>query len=123
MAYDEGLAQRVREQMARRAGVTEKKMFGGLAFLMHGNMSVGVLGDDLIVRLDPADYERALEKPGARVFDLTGRPMKGWLMVDAGAIDDDDALAGWVGSATRFVDALPAKAPGSAKPRGRQKEK
>lgn len=115
MAYDEGLAQRVRELLDARPGLVEKKMFGGLAFLLRGNMSVGVLGDDLIVRLDPADYDAALARPGARLFDFTGRPMKGWLVVDGTAIDDDDALADWVGRSTTFAASLPAKAAAPAK--------
>ena len=113
MAYDEGLAQRVREQLDGRPGLTEKKMFGGLAFLLRGNMCVGVIGDDLVVRLDPEEYDEALAKPGARLFDFTGRPMKGWLVAGGEAIEDDDALSGWIGAATRFAGSLPAKAPGA----------
>lgn len=118
MAYDEGLAQRVREQLGARPGVAEKKMFGGLAFLLRGNMCVGVIGDDLIVRLDHGDYDAALARPGARVFDFTGKPMKGWLVVGAEAIEDDEGLGEWVGVATRFAGSLPAKGPG-AKSKGR----
>lgn len=120
MAYDEGLAQRVREQLDGRPGLTEKKMFGGLAFLLRGNMCVGVIGDDLVVRLDPEEYDEALAKPGARLFDFTGRPMKGWLVAGGEAIEDDDALSGWIGAATRFAGSLPAKAPGAmSKRRGK----
>ena len=116
MAYDEGLAQRIREQLDRPA-VVEKAMFGGLAFLLRGNMCVGVIGDDMIVRLDPAEYDRALKRAGARVFDFTGRPMKGWLVVDGPTIEDDAALAGWIDVATRFVAFLPPKTGGAAPPK------
>ncbi|MGH7562028.1 MAG: TfoX/Sxy family protein, partial [Gemmatimonadales bacterium] len=89
MAYDESLAARVRKTLGRRAGVTEKKMFGGLAFLLHGNMCVGIHKNELIVRLDPADTDTALARPQTRVFDLTGRPMKGWIMVGARGLQSD----------------------------------
>lgn len=117
MAYDQGLAQRVREQLDGHPGLTEKQMFGGLAFMLRGNMCVGVSGDDLIVRLDPEEYEEAVARPGARVFDFTGRAMKGWVVAGAEAIDDDEALSGWIGAATRFVRSLPAKAPAASKRR------
>jgi len=112
MAYDEGLAQRIREQLEGRPGLVEKKMFGGLAFLLRGNMCVGVIGDDLITRVDPADYDAALARPGARLFDFTGKPMKGWLVVGAEGIEDDDALAGWIAAATTYAASLPPKAAG-----------
>jgi len=83
MACDEALASRVRPLLAKTRGVVEKKMFGGLAFLVQGNMSVGVHGADLIVRIDPVQTEQALKEPGARIFDLTGRPMKGWILAKA----------------------------------------
>jgi hypothetical protein len=77
MAFDEELAARIRSHLGKRTGLVEKKMFGGVAFLLRGNMCCGVHRDALIVRLDPADTDRALSRPPARVFDLTGRPMKG----------------------------------------------
>jgi hypothetical protein len=83
MAYDEGLASRIREAIGEQPGLAEKKMFGGLAFLVDGNMACGVRGDDLIVRVAAEEADAALDEPGARPFDLTGRPMKGWLMVAA----------------------------------------
>jgi len=83
MAYDEGLATRVRDLLGDQPGLAEKKMFGGLAFLLDGNMACGVRGHDLIVRVAADAAEAALREPGTRPFDLTGRPMKGWLLVDA----------------------------------------
>ena len=96
MAFDEKLADRVRRQVGKRDGLSEKKMFGGLAFLLHGNMSCGIHRNELIVRIDPAAADSALSEPGARVFDITGRPMKGWLLVNATELRDEAALAKWV---------------------------
>ena len=108
MAYDEALAERLRDRVRDDAGVTEKKMFGGLAFLTHGNMTVGVSGDDLIVRIRPGDTDAALAQPGVRLFDMTSRPMRGWIMV-AGESLDDDVLDRWVAQAGTFVATLPPK--------------
>ena len=83
-------------------------MFGGLAFLTDGNMTVGVHGDDLIVRLAPGDTDAALTEPGVRPFDITGRPMRGWILV-AGEVLDDDILDRWIGRARTFVATLPPK--------------
>jgi TfoX/Sxy family transcriptional regulator of competence genes len=109
MAFDQGLAQRIREHLTPTGGVTEKQMFGGLAFLVDGNMCVGVMGEELIARVGQDATGPALERPGSRLFDFTGRPMKGWIMVDPAALEDDDALAGWVDDALRFVRTLPPK--------------
>jgi len=108
MAYDEVLAERFRGRLKDVVGVSEKKMFGGLAFLTHGNMTVGVHGDDLIARIDPAATAAALARPGVRPFDLTGRPMRGWILV-AGDTLDDDALEGWIAETGAFVATLPTK--------------
>ena len=108
MAYDEALAERLRERLRGADGVTEKKMFGGLAFLMHGNMTVGVIGDDLIVRVGPDDTDAALARPGARKFDFTGRPMKGWVVVDGAGLDDD-IVQDWINQGFAFVATLPPK--------------
>src|SRR5882672_4664807 len=96
MAYDEKLAERVRGLLAKRKGVAEKKMFGGLAFLLNGNMSVGLHGGELIVRLDPGETDAALAQPHTRIFDLTGRPMKGWILVKPAGVASKVALAKWV---------------------------
>ena len=110
MAYDETLAERVRDLLAARESVTERKMFGGIGFMIDGNMACGVSSSsELIVRLDPGEYETALAEPGAREFDMTGRPMRGWVLVDPRTITDDDALAGWVDAGADFATSLPPK--------------
>jgi TfoX/Sxy family transcriptional regulator of competence genes len=109
MAYDEGLAHRLGDALGPLPGISEKKMFGGIAFLWHGNMLVGVIGDDLIARVGPEAQDDALAQPGARVFDFTGRPMKGWVIVDGAAVSEDEALADWIARCRDFVEALPPK--------------
>ena len=109
MAFDQGLAQRIREHLAPTGRVAEKQMFGGLAFLVDGNMCVGVIGEELIARVGLDATDKALQQPGSRLFDFSGRPMKGWITVDPAALDDDDALAAWVDDALRFVHTLPPK--------------
>jgi TfoX N-terminal domain len=109
MAFDEELAARIRKRLGKRAGLTEKKMFGGLAFLLRGNMCCGVSGQGLIVRLDPAQTEKALGEPHTRVFDLTGRAMKGWILVGQQGLATDTALGKWVGIALDYASSLPAK--------------
>src|SRR5262245_52307659 len=108
MAFDGSLAARIRDALARKKGVEEKKMFGGIGFLLHGNLLVGVWKDSLIVRLGPDEGEVALREPHVREFDITGRAMKGWVLVGPGGVEDDDQLTDWIGRATRFVRALPA---------------
>lgn len=109
MAYDDQLAERVRAQLGDRHGLSEKKMFGGLAFLLHGNMCCGVHGEGLIVRLGADKMDAALARPGARVFDMTGRPMKGWVVVDPPGIRKDADLGAWVDLAAEHASALPPK--------------
>src|SRR5262245_36432724 len=109
MAYDEALAARIRAQLETTRGVVEKKMFGGVAFLVNGNMSVGVHKDELIVRIPPEETDEALKKPGARLFDITGRPMKGWLLVGGRGTKDGKALAAWVKRGVAFASSLPKK--------------
>lgn len=109
MAFDEGLAERLREILRRYPGITEKKMFGGLAFLSRGYMFVGIAGDALMARVGPDNYESALAEPYARLMDFTGKPMKGYVFVDPPAFESDAGLARWVELCRRFVDALPAK--------------
>lgn len=108
MAFDEALAERIRDRVRDADGVHEKKMFGGLAFLTHGNMTVGVHRDDLIVRIASDETADALTEPGARPFDITGRPMRGWILVAGDALDDD-VLDGWIQRARTFVATLPPK--------------
>ena len=109
MAFDEGLAERIRERLARRKNVEEKKMFGSVGFLLNGNMLVGVWKDSLIVRLGPEQGEIALREPHVGEFDITGRAMKGWVLVAPEGVEEDDQLAHWIGLALVFVERLPAK--------------
>jgi hypothetical protein len=106
VAFDEALAARVRGALRARKGIAEKKMFGGIAFLLNGNMSCGVHGDELIVRLDPEHTEQALREPHVRVFDLTGRPMKGWLLVARDGVAADDDLRSWIGRGVEYARSL-----------------
>jgi TfoX/Sxy family transcriptional regulator of competence genes len=109
VAYDEQLADRVRELIAARADVSELKMFGGMGFTIAGKMAVGVVEEDLIVRLDPEDAEKALAEDGVREFDFTGRPMKGWVFVSADRTSSDEGLAEWVEAGAAFAASLPPK--------------
>jgi len=109
MAYDSKLAERIRGALAVRADVKERKMFGGVAFLLNGNMCCGVHRDELIVRLDPATAADALARAHTRVFDLTGRPMKGWLMVEPAGLVSAASLRGWLQMAVDYASSLPAK--------------
>jgi TfoX/Sxy family transcriptional regulator of competence genes len=109
MTYDEGLAQRIREQLGERPALTEKRMFGGVAFLLDGNMTVGVAGDELIARVGPDQSAQALARPEARPMDFTGRPMRGWVTVGGPALADDSVLRHWITTATDFVGTLPPK--------------
>jgi TfoX/Sxy family transcriptional regulator of competence genes len=109
MAYDEGLAERIRERLGADPAITEKRMFGGIAFLHRGNMAVGVTGDDLMVRVGPEATDEALARPGARIFDMTGRPMRGWVVVTGAAVAEDDALAEWIDQGHAFAAGLPSK--------------
>ena len=110
MAYDEALAERIRDVLTAREGVTERKMFGGIGFMVGGNMACGVSStSELIVRLDPEDYDRGVAEPGARPFELTGRSMKGWILVEADAVAGDEELAGWVDAGADYAASLPPK--------------
>ena len=109
MAFDEDLAARVRERLDRTRGVGEKMMFGGVVFLLHGNILVGVWKDSLIARLGAAEGEAALREPHVGVFDVTGKAMAGWVLVAAEGVEGDEQVAGWIGRARAFVETLPAK--------------
>ncbi len=112
MACDERLVQRVRQALATQPGLpamAERRMFGGVAFLVGGHMAVGVSGDELMVRVGPAAHADALAQPGARPMDFTGRPMKGYVFVAPSALEPAPALAHWVAAGTAFVATLPSK--------------
>jgi hypothetical protein len=111
MAYDEGLATRVRDAIGDRPGLAEQRMFGGLAFLVGGNMACGVRGQDLIVRMAAEGADAALQEPGARPFDLTGRPMTGWLQVGPEGHGEDEDLRRWVDRGVAYASSLPPKGP------------
>ena len=107
MAFSEELAERIRQGLARKKGIEEKRMFGGIGFLLNGNMLVGVWKESLIVRLGPEEGGEALKEPHVKEFDITGRPMKGWVMVEPEGIEGDDQLRDWIQCALKFVGQLP----------------
>lgn len=109
MAYDEGLAQRIRERLDEQPGLSEKRMFGGLAFLVNGHMAVGVVKGELMVRVGPEAHAAALREPHARPMDFTKRPMKGFVFVGESGLEDDAELARWIERGVRFAAALPPK--------------
>ncbi|HEX6385081.1 MAG TPA: TfoX/Sxy family protein [Anaerolineae bacterium] len=109
MAYDEGLAQRVREMLADQPDLQEKKMFGGIAFMLRGNVACGLTKDDLMVRVGLERYEEALARSEARPMDFTGKPMKGWIYVNADGYAEDEDLAEWVSMGVAYALSLPPK--------------
>jgi TfoX/Sxy family transcriptional regulator of competence genes len=109
MAYDEALADRIRELLSARAEVSERKMFGGIAFMVAGNMACGVLGEDVIVRLGEDEAASALDENGVRPFDFTGRPMKTTVYVGPERTADEAGLAEWVEAGADFAASLPPK--------------
>jgi TfoX/Sxy family transcriptional regulator of competence genes len=109
VAYDEALAHRIRTETDGRLVFTERKMFGGLAFMLNGNMTVGIIGDELMVRVGPAAYEECLALPHARVMDFTGRTSKGMVYVGTDGIAEDDDLAAWVDRGVAYAGSLPPK--------------
>ena len=109
MAYDEGLAHRLRAHFREQPDVSEKKMFGGLAFMVQGHMSCGVVGEDLMVRVGKAQHDEALAHPHARPMDFTGRPMTGFVFVAPEGYEADEDLRDWVQRSLDFVLSLPPK--------------
>jgi len=107
--YDEELAERVRRALGERDALTERKMFGGVAFMIAGNMCCGVIRDDLIVRMFPEDGEAALAEPDVRPFDLTGRTMTGFVVVGRGATATEEGLRSWVDRGVTVAETLPPK--------------
>ena len=109
MAYDEALAQRVREILGDNPEISERKMFGGIAFMLSGNMAVGVRQEDLMVRVDPMNHEQALAQPGIRPADMGSRPMKGWILVGPEVTAEDSGLREWIDQGLDFAGSLPPK--------------
>ena len=109
MAYDENVAQRVRAELGELAGLVEKNMFGGVGFILLGNMAVGVLGSDLIVRVGAAEHAEALAQPHVRAFDMTGRPMQGWVLVSPEGYHAEEDLRRWIDQGVAFAGSLPPK--------------
>jgi TfoX/Sxy family transcriptional regulator of competence genes len=110
MAYDEDLANRLRELLADEDAIAEKKMFGGLAFLLHGNMSVSASRNGgLLVRIDPADTDAAIARPHVALMEMGGRTMDGWITVAPEGVKSKRQLAGWVKRSVAYVKTLPPK--------------
>jgi len=109
MPYDLNLAKRIRDHLASFPDLEEKKMFGGVAFLIRGNMACGVHGDGMIVRVGAENYQAALQQSFTRPFDMTGRPMAGWIVVDPEGCEQDRDLQEWVKRGIDFARSLPAK--------------
>ena len=109
MAFDELLADRIREALGDRSGIKEKRMFGGLAFLLNGNMAVGIVGDRLMIRFDKTAHEFVLSHRHVSPMDFTHRPMRGFAFVEKQGIATDEQLGQWVGFACDYAGALPSK--------------
>ncbi len=109
MAFDPILADRIRQYFARNRNFTEKKMFGGICFLLDGNMCCGVLGDELIIRVKPEEGEAILREKHTRVFDFSGRPSKNMMFVGPGALQKDADLERWLQITLKYVQSLPPK--------------
>jgi TfoX/Sxy family transcriptional regulator of competence genes len=109
IAYDEVLADHIRVILADRPNVDAKKMFGGMAFILSGNMAVGIINNELIVRASAIEYEALQTEPGVRTFDMTGRPMRGWLVIEPAAISTNADLERWVARGVAVAETLPPK--------------
>lgn len=117
MAYSEALAGRVRHALGDRPGISERKMFGGLCFMVDEKMFLGVMTDHIMCRVGPDAHDEAMAKPGVRLMDFTGRPMQGYIYATGPAIEGDAALKAWVDQTYAFADSLPAKKPKTPKAR------
>jgi TfoX/Sxy family transcriptional regulator of competence genes len=109
MAYDRQLAQRIWAEIGQIPGMLEKKMFGGVGYMLDGNMACGVNGDNLIVRVGPAQHAQALARPHTHVFNMTGRPMEGWIVVEPAGFASDPEFKDWIRQGLDFSRSLPAK--------------
>ena len=109
MAFNEVAAKRVRDVLSEESTASEKRMFGGLAFMVSGHMCCGIVGEDLVVRVGPHQHEQALAEPHVRAMDFTGRPMKGFIYVGPAGYRSKVSLRNWIRRGLRFVSSLPAK--------------
>ncbi|MEH6625400.1 MAG: TfoX/Sxy family protein [Motiliproteus sp.] len=109
MAYDQGLAERIHGHLNHRGDVIEKKMFGGLCFMVSGHMCCGIVGERLMARVGPEAYEELLNAPHIKEMDFTGKPMKGMLYVNPEGISEESDLAAWINICVDFVNSLPPK--------------
>ena len=109
MAFDESLAARIRDALVRKKNIEERKMFGCICFFLNGNLLAGVWKDSLIARLGPDQGEDALLEPHVKAFNITGSPMKNWILVEPQGVVDDEQLNAWIQQAVRFVGKLPGK--------------
>ncbi|PHS02832.1 MAG: RNA methyltransferase [Blastopirellula sp.] len=109
MVYDEHLNDRVSRVLVNRQGIVAKKMFGGMGYMLNGNLCVAISKDALIARIGPENYEDALEQPDVSEFSPTGKPMRGWVLISPEALDDEDELEAWIRVAYRFAKSLPPK--------------
>ncbi|MBI3304431.1 MAG: TfoX/Sxy family protein [Deltaproteobacteria bacterium] len=109
MPYDKSLAERIRKAIKSQRSVTEKEMFGGIGFMVRGNVACGVIGNEMMVRVGPEGHESALKEPDVRPFDMTGKPSKGWVMVRSGGLKKDADLRRWVKRGVAFALTLPPK--------------
>lgn len=109
MAYSEALADEIRARLSDHPGLTEREMFGGIAFMVHGNMAVGVSGDELMVRVGKDAHDEAVARPGARTFDLSRSPMRGWVSVASPGFAVDADLHSWIDQGVAFAETLPPK--------------
>lgn len=109
MTYSEALADDIRMRIGSHPGLTEREMFGGIAFMVYGNMAVGVTGDELMVRVGKSAHDEAVSRPGARIFDMSARPMKGWVLVSPDGFAADPDFEAWVDEGVTFAESLPPK--------------
>jgi len=109
MVFSESLAERIRQVLGRQRGLVERKMFGGVGFLLHGNLCVGIWKLSLIARLGAERAHVAFREPHVAEFDITGRPMRGWVMIEPAGIETDEQLSGWIKQSLEFVETLPRK--------------
>jgi TfoX/Sxy family transcriptional regulator of competence genes len=109
MAYDHDIADEIRTAIGHHPGLSEREMFGGIAFMINGNMAVGVSGDELMVRVGKDAHDEVVSRPGARTFDMAARPMRGWIAVAGEGFSTEEDLASWVSLGLGYAESLPPK--------------